>query len=533
LVHPNIVMAFDANEADGLHFLVMEYVHGATLDALVKQVGPLPVEYVCALMRQAAQGLQHAHEKGMVHRDIKPANLLLPCPEGEQPADVLVKLVDFGLARLQGKTKSDTIALRGEAGVLGTPDYIAPEQSRDIHSADIRSDLYSLGCTFYFALAGRVPFPGANAMEKLIKHLMEQPEPLEKVRPDVPPAVVAIVRRLMAKEPGDRYQTPAELVQELEQWSTERPPVVPATPTACHPLWITPPTQIATSEPPAHTRVLDHIEVFAPSQPPVEVSGPSLLEPLWKYAPGDTGQPETHDTLSLSHAEDTEAVTFEATALEKPRSAAGVDSEDTVHEGSAPASDAASAAQSINLVLCRLWGRWTSLVETIVVGRGPSRVNGEEYRTIHALLLQACREAIESAATPQRRGFYQGLLSITQPWLNLQTFIHTEPKMLDALWKHCRQIEHELNDGKVPWTIRRFIGLVLLVLAPAGLAVWYWNSGRLWLPSLLRSFQWDSSSPALRSAWSYLQTHPSLLIAVLFPLIIAFSLYLLSRNSRA
>ena len=249
LVHPNIVMAFDANEADGLHFLVMEYVHGITLDALIKQRGPLTVEHACALMRQAALGLQHAHEKGMVHRDIKPGNLLIPLPQGEQQPDVLVKILDFGLARLQGKTHGETIALRGEAGVLGTPDYISPEQSRNIHAADIRSDLYSLGCAFYFALAGRVPFPGENAMEKVIKHLMEQPEPLTNVRPETPSAVAAIVERLMAKEPDQRYQTPADLAQALEAWAAEQPRVAPATKTANHPLWITPPTQMPAGRP--------------------------------------------------------------------------------------------------------------------------------------------------------------------------------------------------------------------------------------------------------------------------------------------
>ena len=227
-------------------------------------------------MRQAALGLQHAHEKEMVHRDIKPGNLLIPHPEGEQPPDVLVKILDFGLARLQGKSKGDTIALRGETGVLGTPDYIAPEQSRDIHAADIRSDLYSLGCAFYFTLAGRVPFPGENAMEKLIKHLMEQPEPLEKVRPDVPAAVAAIVRRLMAKEPDDRFSTPAELAQELEKVSgtlSEKVANIPfsATPTVNQPIWITPPTCLPSERPvtnvePNFTRILDNVEAFAPSK---------------------------------------------------------------------------------------------------------------------------------------------------------------------------------------------------------------------------------------------------------------------------
>ena len=547
LVHPNIVMAYDANEAEGLHFLVMEYVEGVTLDSLVKQSGPLPVEHACALMRQAALGLQHAHEKGMVHRDIKPGNLLIPRPTSDQPPDVLVKIVDFGLARLQNKSSNETIQLRPQAGVLGTPDFISPEQSRDIHATDIRSDLYSLGCTFYYALAGRVPFSGETAVEKLIKHLMERPEPLEKVRPEVPSAVAALVSKLMAKDPEKRYQTPAELARELDAWATERPKVVSTTPTSCRPLWITPPTQVpgdpsAPAEPSSPTRLLDAELMLAPSQKEIEPSGPSLFEPPWKYAPGEAQRKETHDTLSLSHPEDTEEVTAEAkVGVPIVPSRARADSDGTLQEVRAssaavsPDTGAASAPlapERLDPSLRPLWGRWRALLQTIIKGSGPGRVNPETYRAVHTNLLLACRSAAEAAVTPERRAFYQELVSIVQPWLTLQTFARTESEMLRALLGRCRQAELELNEGKVPWTVRQFVGLVLLALSPIGLAVWYWNSGRLWLPSLVRAFQWDSSKPSAHSAWDYVATHPSLLMGVIFPLVIVVSIYLLVRTPR-
>jgi len=152
-----------------------------------------------------------------------------------------------------------------------------------------------------------------------------------------------------------------------------------------------------------------------------------------------------------------------------------------------------------------LWQRWTDLVEIIVVGHGSSRTNGDAYRAVHAALLQVCRSGVEAAATPQRRAFYQELVSIAQPWLNLQTFVHTEPQMLKSLLRRCKQITLELNDGELPWTLRQVISLVLLTVSPVALALWYWNSGRRWLSSLVRSSHWESSSVSLRSAWSLIE----------------------------
>jgi Leucine-rich repeat (LRR) protein/tRNA A-37 threonylcarbamoyl transferase component Bud32 len=211
LDHPNIVHAYDADEAGGLHFLVMEFVEGTDLARLLKQRGPLPVAPACDYARQAALGLQHAFEQGMVHRDIKPANLLLT-------AAGVVKVMDFGLARLsRSKPAGDESGtMTQEGAVMGSLDYIAPEQAVDAHSVDTRADVYALGCTLFHLLTGRVPFPGGEALGKLLKHRLEEPEPVERLRPDVPPAVAAVVRRLMAKRPDDRYQTPAEVVAALD-----------------------------------------------------------------------------------------------------------------------------------------------------------------------------------------------------------------------------------------------------------------------------------------------------------------------------
>jgi serine/threonine protein kinase len=212
LSHPNIVHAFDADEIGGIHLLVMEYVEGANdLTRLVKKDGPLPVERACEFIRQAALGLQHASERGLVHRDIKPHNILLSA-DGK-----VVKILDMGLARLDRLATDDdkSSTMTQEGAIMGTPDYIAPEQAMASHSVDIRADLYSLGCTFYYLLTGKVPFPGGTLLEKVLKHQLNEPKSVEQVRPDVPPRVGAVVRKLMAKKPEDRFQTPVEVAAAL------------------------------------------------------------------------------------------------------------------------------------------------------------------------------------------------------------------------------------------------------------------------------------------------------------------------------
>jgi serine/threonine protein kinase/putative intracellular protease/amidase len=216
LSHPNIVAAYDAEQAGDLHFLVMEFVEGLSLDQLVAQRGPLPVRQACHLIRQAALGLAHILERGMVHRDIKPQNLMVS-RQGK------LKILDCGLARLAAEPHADPASREGrqrggqtQAGVvLGTPDYMAPEQSIDAASADIRSDLYSLGCTLYFALTGQPVFPQGSAVEKLLAHAQREPTPISSLRPDLPPELVRILQRMLAKDPAQRYQTPAEVAADL------------------------------------------------------------------------------------------------------------------------------------------------------------------------------------------------------------------------------------------------------------------------------------------------------------------------------
>jgi tRNA A-37 threonylcarbamoyl transferase component Bud32 len=187
LAHPNIVLAHDAGQVGDTHFLVMEYVEGTDLARLVKKHGPLPVARACAYVRQAALGLQHAHERGLVHRDIKPANLLLATAPGE----AVVKVLDLGLARLSHGGEQTVGELTQEGAVMGTPDFIAPEQAEESRGVDIRADVYSLGCTLYYLLTGRVPFPGGTLLQKLRRHQNEQPAPVTTLRPEVPAQVAA------------------------------------------------------------------------------------------------------------------------------------------------------------------------------------------------------------------------------------------------------------------------------------------------------------------------------------------------------
>jgi serine/threonine protein kinase len=237
LNHPNVVHAFDAGPlppargtpVPATHFLAMEYVEGTDLGRLVKQGGPLPALQACAYIRQAALGLQHAHQRGLVHRDIKPHNLIMSVRDG------LIKVADLGLARLPRATSDEvTAALSGgQAGgtltpqnavLMGTADYLAPEQAVDFHSADIRADIYSLGCTLYYLLTGRPPFPAATLAEKVLRHQQAEPPDLQKLRADVPTGLVPIARRMLAKRPADRYQTPGQVADALAEVSESAGP---------------------------------------------------------------------------------------------------------------------------------------------------------------------------------------------------------------------------------------------------------------------------------------------------------------------
>ena len=210
LLHPNIVTAYDAEQAGETHFLVMEFVPGVNLGQLVAEQGRLPVVKACDYARQVALGLQHAFENGMVHRDIKPQNLMIT-PSGQ------VKILDFGLARMVSEVSQNS-ALTGTGLAMGTADYLPPEQARDAHRADIRADIYSLGCTLYHLLAGQTPFPLGSCVEKVVSHLQSDPKPLDEFRSDLPPELIQVINRMTAKDPAQRYQTPGEVAQALSQF---------------------------------------------------------------------------------------------------------------------------------------------------------------------------------------------------------------------------------------------------------------------------------------------------------------------------
>ncbi len=219
LDHKNIVRAYDIDHDQdnnkNNHFLIMEYVEGRDLQSLVKEVGPLDYDTAADYIRQAAEGLEHAHHAGLIHRDIKPANLLVD-PRG------VVKVLDMGLARWEDDTKTASLTIAHEENVLGTADYLAPEQARDSHSVDKRADIYSLGCTLYFLLTGHAPFPEGTLAQRIQKHLNEMPKSIYEDRKDAPPALVDVCLRMMDKRPDARFQSAGEVSQMLARWLEAR-----------------------------------------------------------------------------------------------------------------------------------------------------------------------------------------------------------------------------------------------------------------------------------------------------------------------
>jgi serine/threonine protein kinase len=220
LDHPNVIRAFDSGRDGDRHFLVMEYVDGVDLSWLVQRQGPLSPPRAAHYIRQAALGLQHAFEAGLVHRDVKPSNLVL-----DQGGTV--KVLDMGLARFYDDEEDD-LTERADEGILGNADYVAPEQVRDSHEVDVRADVYALGASLYFLLAGHPPFPEGTYAEKLVSHRLRQPTPISELRPDVPARLGAVVNKMMAKTPEQRYPTPMAVASALEPWTSA--PIAPPTP---------------------------------------------------------------------------------------------------------------------------------------------------------------------------------------------------------------------------------------------------------------------------------------------------------------
>lgn len=214
LDHNNVVKAYDIDNDGDTHYLVMEFIEGQDLQQIVKKDGPLPLEVACNYIAQAAEGFQYAHENGLIHRDVKPANLLID-NKG------VVKILDLGLALLADEERSSLTVAHNE-NVLGTADYLSPEQAVNSHKVDSRADIYSLGCTLYYALTGHAPFTDGSLAQRIIKHQREMPEDIRKERAEVPRDLADICWKMIQKRPERRYARMKDVADALQGWLSAR-----------------------------------------------------------------------------------------------------------------------------------------------------------------------------------------------------------------------------------------------------------------------------------------------------------------------
>jgi len=216
VAHPAICWTQEVGVCNGVYYIAMEFIPGKSLYRFVTAQGPLAVRRAAHLFAEVAAGLEHAHQQGLIHRDLKPSNILVT------PHDH-AKILDLGLALIEGEAPSDRAVVGGEGYIVGTMDYIAPEQSIDAIRVDARADIYSLGCALYFALTGTPPFAGGDARQKIQRHQAEEPTPIRDLNADVPAGFEAVLRKMMAKKPEDRYRSADALREDLLRWASGEP----------------------------------------------------------------------------------------------------------------------------------------------------------------------------------------------------------------------------------------------------------------------------------------------------------------------
>jgi serine/threonine protein kinase len=225
VAHPNVARTYEVGTEDDVHFIAMEYIPGKNLYKLVSEEGQLTLPRAARLFQEICLGLEHANGQGLIHRDIKPSNIVIT-------PDDHAKLLDLGLALMAGEVQADRTVVGGQGYIVGTLDYLAPEQADDAFAVDVRSDIYALGCTLYFALTKQPPFPGGNALQKLLRHRCDTPVAVNRLNPAVPPEFVAVVEKMMAKRKEERFATATQVREALRPWSPDspKPPVIEATP---------------------------------------------------------------------------------------------------------------------------------------------------------------------------------------------------------------------------------------------------------------------------------------------------------------
>jgi serine/threonine protein kinase len=269
VTHPNMARVYEVGEAQGIHYIAMEYIAGQSLYRVVSQNGPLPVGRAAKLFAQATAALQHAHDQGLIHRDLKPSNLMIA--PGDQ-----VKVLDLGLALIEGEVVDDPTVVGGQGYVVGTMDYIAPEQTEDATGVGPRADVYGLGCTLYFALTGRPPFPGGDTRSKIQRHRTAIPPPVQELNPLIPADFTALVHAMLAKRPEDRPPSAADVRRQLLPWADALAPtpLLPAAPAA------TPPEDNDTAD------VIAELEAREPTD------GADGDGPDWEWVPAATSAEE-------------------------------------------------------------------------------------------------------------------------------------------------------------------------------------------------------------------------------------------------
>jgi serine/threonine protein kinase len=216
VAHPHLARTYEVGVCKGVYFIAMEFIPGQSLHRLVGRQGPLDVPRAARLFIEVAAALEHAHDRSLIHRDLKPSNIMVT------PNDH-AKVLDLGLALLEGEERTDREIIGGRGYVVGTMDYIAPEQTEDATRVGPRSDVYALGCTLYFALTGQPPFPGGTPLEKIHRHRSEQPVPVPELNPCVPHGFISVLRQMMAKNPDQRFASAAEVQTELRPWASAEP----------------------------------------------------------------------------------------------------------------------------------------------------------------------------------------------------------------------------------------------------------------------------------------------------------------------